>query len=319
MSRVHHYTYQSADHQTKIHAMGWIPDDGVRKAGILQIVHGMMEFIERYDDFAGWMADRGFVVVGNDHLGHGSSVRSDEDYGYFSEKRPERTVIADIRALYHRTREQYPDLPYFMLGHSMGSFLVREYLCLYGKDLNGAIISGTAYHPLAECAAGETLCRVLAKRYGWRFRSPLLQKMTIGNLNKRFEPARTKADWLTRDEKIVDQYIADSRTQFMFTLNANFGLFRMLHYVAVTDNLRRMPAGLPLFFIAGEMDPVGNFGEGVKKVVVQLRSVGMKHVECHLYPNDRHEVLNELNRQEVYEDIREWMKDVLAKQKNGNW
>ena len=310
MSRERHFTYLSSDKKTKIHAVVWKGDGPVK--GVLQIIHGMQEYIERYDHFARWMCAQGFLVVGNDHLGHGSSILSDEMFGYFAENKPEKAVLADIRELHRHVHEKYPELPYFILGHSMGSFLARQYLCLYGKELDGAIISGTAYHARMEALAGELLCRFLARRHGWMYRSDLVNRLVSGNFNKRFEPARTKADWLTRDQKTVDAYIADRRTQFVFTLNAFYGMFRMLEYLANTDHLKRMPADLPLFFIAGEMDPVGNFGEGVKRVVVQLRSLGMREVECYLYPNDRHEVLNELNRHEVYEDIWKWMTDVLT-------
>ena len=313
MSKAAHFTYLSSDGTTKIHAVEWTGDGPV--IGVLQIVHGMQEFIERYDHFARWMADQGFAVVGNDHLGHGASIQSEEKFGVFADDRPDRAVLSDMRALHRRTHEKYPDVPYFMLGHSMGSFLARQYLCLYGKDLTGAIISGTAYHPEAETVTGMILCRLQARRHGWMYRSPLLLKMSTGNFNKRFEPARTPADWLTRDEKVVDTYIADRRTQFTFTLNGYYGMFRTLHYLTQTENLKRMPKDLPMFFIAGEMDPVGNFGAGVKRVVVQLRSLGMTNIECHLYPNDRHEVLNELNRQEVYDDIWKWMTDCIARRK----
>ena len=311
MSTVRHFTYLSNDKATKIHAMEWKGDRPVR--GIVQIVHGMIEFIDRYDDFARYLTDHGFLVVGNDHLGHGASVRSDEMYGYFAPKSPERVVLADIRELHRRTQEQYPDVPYFMLGHSMGSFFVRAYVCIYGKYLDGAIVSGTAYHSAIETRTGMMLCQVMARARGWMYRSPLMTWIVMGGFNKRFEPARTKVDWLTRDEKIVDTYRADKRCHFTFTLNGYYGMFRILDQLTKKSRLTRMPASLPLFFIAGEMDPVGNFGDGVKRVVVQLRALGAAQVECRLYPNDRHEVLNELNRAEVYEDVLEWLNKHISR------
>ena len=310
MSTVSHFSYLSADGETKIHAVEWTGDTPV--IAVLQIAHGMQEFIDRYDHFARWMADRGFVVVGNDHLGHGASIKSEEDFGFFASKAPDLTVIRDMRSLHHKYQEKYPGVPYFLLGHSMGSFLARQYLCLYGKELDGAIISGTAYHSGAEADAALLLCKLQARQHGWKYRSPILSKMTTGGFNKRFEPARTIADWLSRDPKVADAYIADRRTQFSFTLNGYVGLFRSLKYLADTAHLKRIPKSLPVLFVAGEMDPVGNFGAGVKRVVVQLRSLGMDHIQCHLYPNDRHEILNELDKMEVYEDIRKWITDCIA-------
>lgn len=305
MIEVREFTYPSADRVTQIHAMQWIPDQ--KCTGILQIVHGMQEFIERYDAFARYLCSCGIMVVGNDHLGHGSSVRSDEYYGYFADKNPNRVVLSDIRYLHRQIQEANPNVPYLMLGHSMGSFLVRQYLCMHGSRLDGAIIMGTGWHSKEETALGKALCSLIAKRKGWMYRSPMITKMAMGSYNNRFEPARTKFDWLTRDEDIVDAYRHDKRTQFTFTLNGYYMLFTSLHYLTQSVNLRRMPKDLPVLFISGEMDPVGNFGLGVRSAMASFRTMGMRNVECILYPNDRHEVLNELNRQEVYEDIFDWM------------
>ena len=308
MVKGRHFTYTSSDKQTQIHAIEWVPEGEIR--GILQIVHGMQEYIDRYEEFAQWMCERGYLVVGNDHLGHGRSIRSKDGYGYFAPRLPERALLTDMRELHQQMHARYPSLPYIMLGHSMGSFLAREYLCLYGQYLDGAIISGTAWHSGLEARAGMTLCKTIARFKGWRHRSSLVTAMAVGGFNKKFEPARTDHDWLTRDEAVVDAYRADERTQFTFTLNAYYGMFRMLRYLAIPSNIARMPKKLPVLFIAGEMDPVGYFGAGVKKVVVEFRSHGMKNVSCRLYPHDRHEVLNEIDRLDVYEDLLRWIRQV---------
>ena len=313
MAKVEHFKYPSADGRTQIHAMRWIPEG--RPAAILQIVHGMLEFVERYDQFASWLADRGFLVVGNDHLGHGDSLTCEENRGYFSDKAPDRTVVMDMRELQRLTETEYPDIPYFMLGHSMGSFLARYYLCVYGKHLDGAIISGTGYHSGAEASSGMFLCKRIAGRKGWHHRSPFVNSLVIGSMNKRFEPARTLCDWLTRDQEVVDRYIADHRTRFVFTLNAFYGMFHMLSFIADRGNLKKMPSSLPVFFIAGELDPVGNFGVGVKKVLADFAGVGMSDVQCRIYPNDRHEVLNELDKEEVWHDVEHWMRVHMGKER----
>ena len=305
MAAERHFTYPSADGITQIHAIEWKPEGPVK--GILQIAHGMQEFIDRYASFASFLCDQGFLVVGNDHLGHGASVASEDRYSYFAEQNGNRAVIADMRELHRRTQEAWPGLPFFLLGHSMGSFLARQYICLYGQFLDGAIISGTAYFPEAKLNGAMIMCRLIALFKGWKYPSPLMTALSMGSFNKKFEPARTRVDWLTRDEQIVDAYRHDSRTHHMFTLNAWYNMFTGLKYLNVRANLEKMPKTLPVLFIAGQMDPVGDFGTGVKKVYAQIKGLGMKDVTCKLYPNDRHEVLNELDRQQVWQDVRDWL------------
>ena len=310
MTKVRHFYYPSSDKLTQIHAMEWKPEGEPR--AVVQLIHGMQEFIDRYDDFAHFLCENGFLVVGNDHLGHGKSIVSEEKFGYFAEKNANRCVLTDLRALHRSVEDKYPALPYFILGHSMGSFLARQYICLYGEYLDGAVISGTAWHPAAETLAGKLLCRVLASRKGWYYRSAFMTNLAMGSYNKKLAPVRTKHDWLTRDESIVDAYRKDRRTQFMFTLNGFYMLFDSLDYLTRKENLKRMPKDLPVLFIAGEMDPVGAYGSGVKKTVACFRNSGMKNVQCRLYPNDRHEVLNELNRQEVYQDVLHFLEKNLG-------
>ena len=189
MSQEIRFTYPSADRITYIQAMMWIPDGKIR--GILQISHGMLEFVERYGEFARFLNRHGILTVGNDHLGHGGSVRSEAYYGYFAEKNGNKILLSDMRELQRMTQEKYPDLPYFLLGHSMGSFLARQYLCQYGNYLDGAIICGTAWHSGLEARAGMLLCRLIARGKGWRYRSHLVNRLAIGSFNRNsIRPAR---------------------------------------------------------------------------------------------------------------------------------
>lgn len=334
------FFYDSADGITRIRALRWEPDAGTRPVGVLQIVHGMQEFIDRYDAFAEYCTSKGLIVTGNDMLGHGGSIRrGDERYfGYFgrgicpgdtgqqegyagSPHQDARTgghriLLADIRTLQDMTADKYPDLPYFMLGHSMGSFLAREYLCVHGGSLTGAIISGTAFHPAFETIAGKCLTTIIGTFKGWFYRSPLLNKMSVGDLNRQFEPARTPVDWLTRDEKIVDAYAADKRTQFVFTCNAFYTLFDCLGYLTAAEHLRHMPGKLPVLLIAGAQDPVGNNGDGPKRVAAQLQGIGVRSVVTKIYPQCRHEVLNELNKQEVWDDVMAFIDTALKPERS---
>ena len=212
-------------------------------------------------------------------------------------------MIRDIRHLQMLTADLFPSLPYFILGHSMGSFFARQYLCIHGNSLAGAVISGTAFHARPETLGGLFMARFIAHRKGWFYRSPFLNRLTIANLNKQFEPSRTPVDWLTRDKAVVDAYIADRRTQFIFTCNGFYTLFQTLKYLTYKSNLASMPRRLPVMFIAGAEDPVGNNGAGPKRVALQFQNLGMQHIDCRIYSHDRHEVLNELDKKDVWEDV----------------
>ncbi len=304
------FTFGSADGRTRIHGVRWEPE-GAGVAGVVQIFHGMVEFIDRYEEFAQFLAERGFVVTGNDHLGHGGSIVSREDYGFFSEKDGNRTVLKDVHHLKRMTEKLYPNVPYFIVGHSMGSFLLRQYLCMYGKELKGAVIVGTGTKPAAVLKAGRALCRAEAALHGWRYRSPLIDKMAFAGYNKHFKPARTGSEWLTKDTAVVERYVSDGRCTFRFTVNGFYNLFFSIGQASKESNLRKMPRDLPILFASGKEDPVGNYGKGVGQVYRRFLAAGMKKVSLRLYEADRHEILNETDRAVVYEDIYRWLRAHL--------
>ncbi len=324
------FYFPSADGITQIRALRWSSDKSQpEKKGILLLVHGMVEFIDRYDPFACFMAENGYVVYGHDLLGHGASVRSDDSsqkvdekyWGYFGknhysekgvssrgdtdkgETEGRDTLIRDIRSLQSIALDEFPHLPCFLFGHSMGSLLARVFLCVYGSGLKAAVICGTVVQPAPVANAGMFLARNIAHRNGWFYRSPFLNKLVLGSNNKQFEPSRTSADWLTRDKSIVDRYVADRRNQFVFTCNGFYTLFSTLSYLTVRSNLERMPRDLPVLFISGAQDAVGSNGEAPKKTAVQFKSLGLKKTVCKIYPQCRHEILNELNKEEVFKDV----------------
>ena len=276
-----------------------------RPRAVLQMTHGMVEYIGRYEQLACWLADRGVAAVGHDHLGHGGSVVSREEYGYFGRPDGNRLLLDDIHRVtrWAKALPELEGLPWFLLGHSMGSFYVRQYLCEYGGELQGAILMGTGWQPRAAARAGRALCHLLAAFHGWRYRSKLVDSMAFGSYNRSFRPARTSKDWLNRDEKEVDRYLSEERCSFRFTLNGYDSLFTALERLCDKELLARAPKDLPVLFPSGDDDPVGDRGRGVQKAAQSLRDAGMRRVEVKLYPGARHELLVELNRQEVFADI----------------
>ena len=300
--------YNSADGITKIYATLWIPDE-IKM--VFQIAHGMVEHIERYDDFAKFLNSFGILVLGNDHLGHGNSINSKEDFGYFSEENGNKNVIEDMYSLTKIAKERYKNVPYVFLGHSMGSYLLRQYLCQYGQELDAAIIMGAGDEPLLKLKGGMAIIEKIASKKGWRYRSKIIDKAIFGGFNKKFEPAKTSKDWLSRDENTVNQYILDEKCNFIFTLNAYYNLLYGINKLCDDNYLNNMPKNLPILLIAGEDDPVGNFGKGIHNIFKKYKSIGMQFVEIKLYPNLRHEILNEIEKEVVYNDILQWLKLII--------
>lgn len=306
MSVKREFTFASGDGRTKIHAVEWRPEKG-EVCGVLQIFHGMVEFIERYEETAEYLTEKGFVVVGNDHLGHGTSIVSKEEYGFFCEENGNAVVLGDLRKLHKKTRNKWPGVPYFILGHSMGSFLLRQYLSMYGDELDGAVIMGTGTQPAPVLKAGQKLCTLFAKLRGWHYRSRLIDSMAFGGYNKRFRPGRTDKDWLTKDGTIVDAYLADERCTFRFTVNGYYNLFVSIEGACSRETMEKMPKDLPVLFMSGAEDPVGDFGKGVEQVRRQFEAAGLTDVTWILYENDRHEILNETDRAVVLRDLYAWL------------
>ncbi len=301
--------FLSADGTTRIHAVRWKPEQG-EILGILQISHGMIEYVERYEHFAEYLTENGFIVVGNDHLGHGRSVSSQEDWGYFAPRKGSDLVVEDLNRLRNHMQKKYPGIPYFMLGHSMGSFLLRKYLSKYGKGLSGAIIMGTGTQKSAAVVMGKVICASLALMKGWRYRSPLVDRQVFSGNNKRFQAGSTDS-WLTKDAEIVRAYHSDPCCTFKFTLNGFYNLFDTIHFINQKEHIRAIPRELPLFLVSGEDDPVGNYGAGVKRAYETYKNAGIKDISCKLYEGDRHEILNETDRELVYKDICKWLQKRL--------
>lgn len=301
------FTYLSKDGRTPIHAVVWKPDTGYCRA-ILQITHGMTEFIERYQAFAEYLADKDILVVGSDLLGHGRSVLSQKDWGYFAPGNAAKILIQDIHQLRLKMQRQYKDLPYFMLGHSMGSFLLRRYLASRGKGLSGAIIMGTGFTEPRLSQTGVFLADLLSKIYGWHHRSTLLTKIAF-SYNKRFDMTGKYPEnsWLTKDTEIVKWYYNQPACTYTFTLNGYRALFDTVKFTCLQENVDRIWKELPVLIVSGAEDGVGDYGMGVQKVTEMFQKAGIHDLKMVLYEGDRHEILNELDREKVYEDILDWM------------
>lgn len=303
------FMYLSADGRTKIHGIEWIPDQEVK--AILQICHGMVEYIDRYNDFASYLAERGIYVTGHDHLGHGQSINNEDEYGYFPQPDGNKCVIGDIHKLRQMTGEKYPYVPYFMLGHSMGSFLLRQYLTIHSKGLSGAVIMGTGHQPRIILKAGQMVCKVIGICKGWKYRSAVVNNLSFGGYNKKFEPAETSNDWITSYKPLRDLYAKDPLTGFMFTVGGYYQMFEGMKVLDTKGSVDRIQKDIPVFFVAGADDPVGDFGRGVQRIYEKYKASGIEDVSIKLYENDRHEILNETDRLQVYEDLYLWFADKM--------
>ena len=298
--------YPSKDGKTTIRAIRCLPGKDVK--GILQISHGMVEYIDRYEEFASFLCDHGFVVTGNDHLGHGGSVTSETEWGYFAEANAGNILVEDLHTLRTMTQEAYPGVSYFMLGHSMGSFILRRYLTHYSQGLSGALIVGTGRQPEQVLKIGRFLCRFLAKFTSWHHRSKLINSIAFGKNYKKFDGAGDGTSWLSKNAESVAAYKSDPRCSFIFTLNGFDTLFETISYDGKPEHLQGMSKDLPLFFLSGDQDPVGEEGKGVMAVYHMYEDAGCTDITWKLYENDRHEILNELDREQVYQDILDWIR-----------
>lgn len=292
----------------KIHACRWIPE-GEPKA-VLQIVHGIAEFVERYDGFANFLTEHGFVVVAEDHMGHGQSINGEGIQGYFHGGW--FTAIEDTMQLMRDTKEAYPGIPYILFGHSMGSFMARTILCKYpDSGIRAAIICGTGWQPALALPALIKVVEGICKKTGETNPNDKLQNLVFGSYNSKVEHPRTPYDWLTRDAKIVDAYIAHPLCGFTASCGLLREMMKGIHFIEQKGNMAAMRKDLPVFFIAGGDDPVGSYGKGIHQSAEAFQKAGMKDVSVRIYPLCRHEILNEINREEVYEDVLAWIESKL--------
>lgn len=280
--------------------------------GVLQLAHGMAEHSERYADFARACNDQGFIVVANDHRGHGRTGEKGGLMGYFAESDGFDRVVDDLEQITSWIKKTYPQLPVFLMGHSMGSFLTRRYLQKYGANIQGAIIMGSGGDPGATAKFGKLIARRQMRRDPTK-PSALLDKLSFGNFNRGVKNPQTKFDWLSRDPQAVAKYIEDPYCGFVCSSGFFYDLLTGLEQIHDPALIAQIPKHIPLLVVSGEADPVGKNGKGVREFVAQYEGAGIRNIKTILYPGARHELLNEENRTEVIADICQWLQEQVSK------
>lgn len=299
----------SAEKKTVVQGYHWACQE---PRAVLQVAHGMAEHLLRYQNFAEFLTEHRIVVIGHDHLGHGKTAESGT-LGYFHDSTVEHGLVKDMFRITQWGKEQYPGLPYFILGHSMGSFVLRNYLYTYGQEIDGAILVGTGQQPTWLTALGKNMAAVLSKIQGEKHPSKLIDILAFGSMNRKIQNKRTDKDWLVTLPTEVNAYLADKDCGFLFTLSGYRELFSLIIRSQDSCLLTMIPTGLPLLFLSGKEDPVGEYGKGVMKAASSYRKAGVENVTVKLYENARHELLNEKQKEVVFQDICKWMEKIYRK------
>jgi len=292
---------------TSIFIYQWLPDTKKKIKAAIQISHGMAEHAARYERFAAELVQAGYAVYANDHRGHGKTAGSLDTVGYFADEQGWEKVVEDQFTITRHIKKEHPGLPVFLLGHSMGSFISRNYVMNHGGELKGLILSGTAGDPGLLGKIGYLVAKREAKKVGRKTRSPFLDKLSFGKFNNAFKPNRTAFDWLSRDNAEVDKYVDDPWCGEVFTAGFFCDLLPALTYINRQENINRIPRDLPIYLFSGALDPVGGNTKGVLQVYKSFLKAGIRDVSYKFYPEARHETLNEINRDEVFRDVIAWL------------
>lgn len=312
-------TYASRDNASTVRALMWEPDEvasgGEAPRGLVQIVHGMSEHVERYEGFASFLCEQGFAVCANDHIGHGKSVSSAEDLGHMPLEVGEDVLVADVQTLRELALERLSQrcdmrvsgIPYVIFGHSMGSFITRVFLTRHAFGVRAAVLCGTGHQPRLLSAAGKALTSSLAKKHGERYVSELVDGMGAGGYGRAIKGAETDLDWIATDPEVVAEYQRDPLCGQKFTVGAYHVLTSLVSDATDLRLARRVPHALPLLFVSGDQDPVGECGAGVHRAAEMYRKAGVESVTEKLYPGMRHEILNEPVKGEVHRDVLAWL------------
>ena len=299
------FSFNSSTGENKIYACKCIPD--CKPRAVIQIAHGVADYINRYREFMEYMAEKGFVVAGNDHLGHGQNIKNEFDVGFFAAENGWTHAVRDMDNLRDILREEYHDIPYILLGHSMGSFLARTYAINYPNKYDALILSGTGHMSPAVTTAGFALCQAAVKKYGPRKNAKLLNDIAFGAYNKKIDNPKTAFDWINSDDEMVAKYVADPLCGFICKTSLYRDMMGGIRFITNQKNIDKMNKESPVYFFAGKEDPVGEYGAGVERAYKAFCHAGIRDVFMKLYPGGRHEMLNEPNRLQVYDDILQWI------------
>ena len=305
------FYFPSSDGDNRIYTVIWMPDKESYACpkGIVQISHGMVEYAGRYEELAASLTARGFLVAGNDHLGHGRSVRSTEDWGHIDAANGSACMVNDLHRLTKILKKRFPQCPYFLLGHSMWSFLARRYLMTYGGELDGAVLLGTGNHGAAAALAGLLLAEFMAAYRGTRYRSTLLRKLMFGSYNRRIRHPESANDWVCSDRNVMEAYNSDPACTFVFTASGVAALMKTLLFIGKRTNIGHIPKNMPILMASGREDPVGNYGKAVEKVFRIYRRAGIEDITVRLFDRCRHELHNEVGREAVHALIGDWLEE----------
>jgi alpha-beta hydrolase superfamily lysophospholipase len=303
------FTFQDAK-GANIHVYRWQPAEGVPVKAVIQIAHGMAETAARYERLAISLTTNGYAVYVNDHKGHGKTAPSFEDVGYIGQA-GFQGMLQDMAQLTQIIKSTHTDIPVFLLGHSMGSFLTQGYMQQYGTELQGVILSGTNGDPGALLKPGIFLAKLIAKLYGERHKSKTLNYLVSGNYNNSFKPLRTPFDWLSSDEIEVNKYIADPYCGTLFTASFFRDFFLFLQEIYQVQGLRRIPKQLPVYLLSGSLDPVGLKSKGVMNLIRAYEELQLQDITYRFYEGGRHEMFNEINRDEVTQDLLTWLEEKV--------
>ncbi|QDG56609.1 alpha/beta hydrolase [Pseudomonas sp. NIBRBAC000502773] len=304
----HSTFWLTANDRSRLYVNHWMPD-GPAKA-VVMLSHGMAEHSGRYARLAEALGSAGYGVYAPDQRGHGRTA-DEGTLGLYAEKDGWNKVVGDLASLNQHIGQQHPGLPIILLGHSMGSYLAQAYLLHHSASLHGAILSGSNFQPVALYRAARLIARAERLRQGVRGRSALIEFLSFGSFNKAFKPNRTAFDWLSRDPNEVDKYINDPLCGFRCTNQLWIDLLGGLQQISKASNLAQIDPGLPILVMGGECDPVSE-GKRLKSLADALREAGSQHLQLNIYPQARHEVFNETNRDEVTADVLRWLDQALT-------
>lgn len=302
---INEFTFASSTGVNDIRAKQWLPEG--RPRAVIQLTHGLCGYMELQEHTAEWFCGRGFAVVASDALGHGPLAQKSGDLGYFADSKGWFRVVDDFGKLYDMTRAEFPETPYFLLGNSMGSFIVRSFLILRPESIAGAVLAATSMNSEENLEGGRRIAlENMERKGGPRGTTGKLLAYCFGSYNKRFRPVKTVLDWMTRDEERIKEKLNDPLTQFYFSIGLYLDMAEGQLFNMRPENLEKMRAETPVLFVSGAEDAAGDFGKGVVSAFESFERAGMKDLEIKLYEGARHDILDDLNREEVHSDILRW-------------